>query len=149
MLDGYLAAAGRSRSVLRISGLVAWHIKPDRAQSVAEARQQLALRGMLDPWYLQEFLDQAECELVDQQRMAFFKAYKNKTDVIAGVPETILQKLVDNLGLAGTPADLDRHIERLQLLGRLGLNEVALKLHDDQATAIRLIGERVVPALSR
>ena len=60
-----------------------------------------------------------------------------------------MKKLVDNLGMAGTTADLDRHIERLRLLGRLGLNEVALKLHDDQATAIRLIGERVVPALGR
>lgn len=149
MLDGYLGEAGRSRQALRISGLVAWHIKQDRAQSIAEARQQLALRGMLDPWYLEEFLDKEECELVDRQRTAFFKAYKNRTDVIAGVPETILQKLVDNLGLAGTPADLDRHIERLRLLGRLGLNEVALKLHDDQAAAIRLIGERVVPALRR
>jgi hypothetical protein len=63
------------------------------------------------------------------------------------VPEAILQKLVDNLGLAGTPDDLDRHIERLRALSRLGLDEVALKLHEDQAAAIRLIGERVVPAL--
>jgi 5,10-methylenetetrahydromethanopterin reductase len=149
MLDGYLAEAGRSRQALRISGLVAWHIKPDRAQSISEARQQLALRGMLDPWYLEEFLSKDECDLVDQKRNAFFRAYKNRTDVIADVPEPILQKLVDNLGLAGTPADLDQHIERLQLLGRLGLNEVALKLHDDQASAIRLIGERVVPALTR
>lgn len=148
MLDGHLADAGRSRQALRISGLVAWHIKPDRAQSLSEARQQLALRGMLDPWYLEEFLTTEECDLVDQKRTAFFKAYKNKTDVIAGVPESILQKLVDNLGLAGTPADLDQHIERLQRLGSLGLDEVALKLHDDQADAIRLIGERVVPVLT-
>jgi glutaredoxin 2 len=54
---------------------------------------------------------------------------------------------VDNLSLAGTPADIDQHVERLRTLGRLGLNEVALKLHEDQADAIRLIGERVVPAL--
>jgi alkanesulfonate monooxygenase SsuD/methylene tetrahydromethanopterin reductase-like flavin-dependent oxidoreductase (luciferase family) len=67
--------------------------------------------------------------------------------VVPGVPETVMQKLVDNLSLAGTPADLDRHIERLRALGRLGLNEVALKLHEDQAAAIQLIGERIVPAL--
>jgi 5,10-methylenetetrahydromethanopterin reductase len=147
MLDGYLAEAGRNRQQVTISGLVAWHIKPDRARSEAEARQQLALRGMLDTWYLEEFLGPDECALVDTNRNSFFKAYKNRTDVVPGVPEVVLQKLVDNLSLAGTPADLDRHIGRLRELGRLGLNEVALKLHDEQADAIRLIGERIVPAL--
>ena len=122
-------------------------MKADQAESVAEARQQLALRGMLDPWYLDEFLTADECSLVDSNRNAFFKAYKNRTAVVPGVPEVILQKLVDNLSLAGTPADLDQHVERLLALGRLGLNEVALKLHEDQAAAIRLIGERVVPFL--
>ena len=68
--------------------------------------------------------------------------------MIADVPESILEKLVDNLSLSGTPADLDQHIERLQDLGHRGLNEVALKLHEDQADAIRLIGERLIPALS-
>lgn len=147
MLDGYLAEAGRVRQDVTISGLVAWHIKSDRARSVAEARQQLALRGMLDLWYLEEFLTAEECALVDQNRNAFFKAYKNRSDVVPGVPGDLLQKLVDNLGLAGTPDDLDRHIGRLHALGRLGLEEVALKLHEDQDAAIRLIGERVVPAL--
>ena len=147
MLDGFLAEAGRTRQQVTISGLVAWHVKADRAESVAEARQQLALRGMLDTWYLDEFLTPDECSLVDSNRNAFFKAYKNRTDVVPGVPEAILQKLVDNLSLAGTPADLDQHVERLLALGRLGLNEVALKLHEDQAAAIRLIGERVVPVL--
>ena len=147
MLDGFLAEAGRTRQQVTVSGLVAWHVKADRAHSIAEARQQLALRGMLDPWYLEEFLTPDECSLVDRNRNAFFKAYKNRTDVVPGVPETVLQKLVDNLSLAGTPDDLDQHIERLRALGRLGLNEVALKLHEDQAAAIRLIGERIVPAL--
>ncbi|MDH3977406.1 MAG: LLM class flavin-dependent oxidoreductase [Gammaproteobacteria bacterium] len=148
MLDGYLSEAGRSRDDLRISGLVAWHVKADKAASISEARQQLALRGMLDPWYLDEFLDKDECDLVDKKRNDFFKAYKNKSDVIPDVPESILEKLVDNLSLSGIPADIDSHIERLQELGRRGLNEVALKLHDDQADAIRLIGEHIVPAMS-
>lgn len=147
MLDGFLAEAGRTRQQVTVSGLVAWHVKADRAHSVSEARQQLALRGMLDTWYLEEFLTPDECSLVDSNRNAFFKAYKNRSDVVPGVPETVMEKLVDNLSLAGTPADIDQHVERLRVLGRLGLNEVALKLHEDQADAIRLIGERVVPAL--
>lgn len=147
MLDGYLAEQGRSRDQLRISGLVAWHVKPERAASVHEARSQLALRGMLDRWYLHEFLTPEECDLVESRRNDFFKAYKNNSSVIPGVPEGILDKLVDNLSIWGTPADLEPQIERLQELGRRGLQEVALKLHEDQFAALRLIGERVVPAL--
>jgi len=148
MLDGFLQEAGRDRQEVTISGLVAWHIKPDRAESMSEARQQLALRGMLDHWYLEEFLDEDEYRLVDSHRNAFFKAYKNRSDQVPGIPDALMQKLVDNLSLAGAPDDLDHHVEKLLELGRLGLDEVALKLHDNQAEAIRLIGERVVPALT-
>jgi len=148
MLDGYLADAHRHRQHVCISGLVAWHVKDDKAAAVAEARQQLALRGMLDPWYIDEFLDADECALVEQQRNEFFKAYKNHSAEIPGVPDSVLEKLVANLGIACTPEELGPHIERLRELGRRGLNEVALKLHADQAHAIRIIGEQVVPALA-
>ena len=83
-----------------------------------------------------------------RQRNEFFKAYKNKSDIVPDVPESVMEKLVDNLSLWGTPADVDQHIERLQELGRRGLNEVALKLHEDQAHAIHVIGKHLVPALS-
>jgi 5,10-methylenetetrahydromethanopterin reductase len=148
MLDGFLADAHRQRDEVCLSGLVAWHVKDDKAAAIAEARQQLALRGMLDPWYLEEFLDADECALVEQKRNDFFRAYKNRSAEIPGVPEPVLDKLVANLGIAGTPAELEPHIERLRELGRRGLNEVALKLHADQAHAIRVIGEQVVPALA-
>lgn len=148
MLDGLLAEAGRSRGAVTVSGLVAWHIKPDRAASLREARSQLALRGMLDRWYLEEFLDEAEIALVQQHLTGFFRAYKTGSDTVPGVPEAIMGKLVGHLALAGTPDDLAGHIERLTVLGRGGLDEVALKLHDDQAEAIRLIGQHVVPALA-
>jgi hypothetical protein len=60
----------------------------------------------------------------------------------------VLDKLVGNLTLAGDDRDIDQHIERLRHFRSLGLDEVALKLHGDQAAAIRRIGERVVPALA-
>jgi 5,10-methylenetetrahydromethanopterin reductase len=148
MLEDQLQQAGRRRADVTLSGLVAWHVKPDRRASMAEARAQLALRGMLDPWYLEAFLSAEECALVDARRNDFFKAYKNNSADIDGVPEAVLRKLVDNLSLAGTPDDIESHVERLRVLADLGLNEVALKLHGDQAEAIRLIGERVAPALA-
>jgi 5,10-methylenetetrahydromethanopterin reductase len=146
-LDRELQSAGRHRRDLRISALVAWHVKADRGKAVAEARQQLALRGMLDPWYLRSFLSEEDCRFVDAHRQAFFTAYKQNTPVIEGVPDSITDKLVEHLTCAGDESDVDRHIARLLRFRDLGLNEVALKLHHDQADAIRLIGERVVPAL--
>jgi len=146
-LDHQLQSAGRHRRDVRISALVAWHVKADRKQAVAEARQQLALRGMLDPWYLRGFLSEEECRHVDSHRQAFFTAYKKNTPVIEGVPEPIIGKLVEHLTCTGDARDVDRHIGRLLQFRDMGLNQVALKLHHDQADAIRLIGERVVPAL--
>lgn len=146
-LDRELHAAGRRREDLRISALVAWHVKADRKEAVAEARQQLALRGMLDTWYLRPFLDEEECRFVDSHREAFFAAYKKNTPVIEGVPDSIIDKLVEHLSCTGDESDIDRHIARLKQYRDLGLTEVALKLHHDQADAIRMIGERVVPAL--
>ncbi len=146
-LDRELLSAGRRRLDLRISALVAWHVKTDRRKSIAEARQQLALRGMLDPWYLHTFLSNEECRFVDSHREAFFAAYKNNTPIIDGVPDSITDKLVEHLTCTGDEGDIDRHIERLKQFRDLGLTEVALKLHTDQAEAVRMIGERVVPAL--
>lgn len=147
-IDAGLAAAGRRREKFRVSALVAWHVKEDPAASIAEAREQLALRGMLERWYVGSFLDDDECALVEKNQAAFFRAYKTKSPVIEGVPEPILDKLVENLSLAGGPESIARHVERLRLFGHLGLTDVALKLHRDQATAIRHIGEHVVPAIA-
>jgi len=137
----------RPQKDLRISCLIAWHVKRDRQASITEARQQLALRGMLDCWYLDSFLDEEECQIVDSNRGSFFAAYKNQTDVIEGVPDTIITKLVNNLTLSGDLSDVDEHIEHLSRYRDHGLTEVALKLHDHQKESIKIIGERLVPAL--
>lgn len=147
-IDADLTAAGRSRADLRISSLVAWHVKDDPRASAAEARSQLALRGMLEAWYVDSFLDPAECALVQKHLEAFFRAYKARSPVIEGVPDAILDRLVDNLTLSGGPDSIPRHVERLRRFGELGLTDVAIKLHQDQAAAITMIGERVVPALA-
>jgi 5,10-methylenetetrahydromethanopterin reductase len=146
-VDAGLAAAGRSRADLRLSALVAWHVKSNAQASVDEAREQLALRGMLEPSYLASFLDEEECAIVQAHLPAFFRAYKRRTPVIEGVPETILTKLVDHLTCSGGPDSAERHIARLKDFRAAGLTDIALKLHRDQAAAIEMIGTRVVPAL--
>ncbi len=146
LINENLEAHGRSRDDLEVSCLVAWHVKEDKESSFSEARSHLALRGMLDIWFLETFLDEAECEVVAKNRGNIFTAYKNKTDVIEGVSDEILDKLVRNLSMCGDYDDVDSHIKTLQRYSETGLDQVAFKLHKDQADAIRVIGERILPA---
>jgi len=146
-LDVNLQSHGRTRADVQVSALVAWHVKDDAGASVKEAKSQLALRGMLDTWYLDSFLDEAECQLVAANRNKFFSAYKQGSHVIEGVPDSIVAKLVDYLTMSGGPESLDRHIATLQRYQAAGLDQVAIKLHGDPHAAIETIGERLVPVL--
>jgi alkanesulfonate monooxygenase SsuD/methylene tetrahydromethanopterin reductase-like flavin-dependent oxidoreductase (luciferase family) len=148
-LDANLKSHGRTRADVQVSALVAWHVKDDPAASVSEAKSQLALRGMLDTWYLESFLDADECRLVDVNRKKFFSAYKQESDVIEGVPDDIIDKLVDNLTMSGGPETIDRHITTLQRYQATGLDQVALKLHGNPHAAIKTIGERLAPVLTK
>lgn len=142
-----LVARGRPTGGYRISNIWAWHIKTDREEALREARRELLLRGLLDRWYLEPFLDAGDCDLVEKFKPAFFKAYRERSGVIAGLPEPVVASLLDNLTITGTPDDLERHLPELKMFAAAGVNELCFRLHDNPADAIRLIGEKVVPAL--
>ena len=144
--DG-LAKSGRSLENFRFNNLYAWHVKSDKDAAVAEARRKLWVRGMLLPWYLEPFLSAAEIERVQSNMTSFMNAYFADSPEIDGVPEPLVDKLVENLTLTGSVAELGVLIEELQKMEALGVNEIALRIYDDPADAIRLIGERVAPAL--
>jgi 5,10-methylenetetrahydromethanopterin reductase len=143
-----LAAKGRSAEGYRISNIWAWHVKPDRTVALREARRELLLRGLLERWYLETFLSPEDCELVERNKMAFFKAYRDRSGVIAGVPEPVVDACLANLTFTGTPADIESRLPELQAFKDAGVGELCFRLHDDPADAIRLIGERIVPALT-
>ncbi len=145
-IEDELKSHGRSRDDLQVSCLVAWHVKENSQESASEAKRYLALRGMLDVWFLETFLDEDECRIVDENRGNIFTAYKQKTDKIEGVPDEIVDKLIDNLAMIGGSESIDRHVETLRRYCEMGLDEVAFKLHEDQEAAIRMLGERILPA---
>ncbi len=132
---------------LRIANFFAWHIKADKAAAEAEARIEMIWRGLLQPWHTSPFLGEADAALVDGKRDNFLQAFLKRTPTIEDVPERIIQSLVDNLTFTGGPEDIDRVAEELNSFAQAGLDEVTLKIHGDAAAAIRLIGERLVPAL--
>jgi 5,10-methylenetetrahydromethanopterin reductase len=142
-----LDAAGRS-DALRVANFFAWHIKHDRAAAVAEARMEMIWRGLLQPWHTEPFLGQDDAAFVDSHRDAFLQAFLRRTPDINGVPERIIESLVDNLTFTGGLEDIPAVAAKLRKFGEAGLDEVTLKVHGNAEEAIRLIGERLIPGLS-
>jgi hypothetical protein len=130
-----------------MNNFMAWHVKEDRAAAIAEARRELIWRGLLMTWFTGLFLEPADAAMVEEKRPAFLQAFLQRSSSIEGVPEPVIDKLVENMTLTGDPRDIDRIAGHLRSLEAAGLDEVALRLHDDPAGGLRLIGERLLPAL--
>jgi 5,10-methylenetetrahydromethanopterin reductase len=133
------------RENFRISNFLAWHIKEDRATSLHEARRELMLRGWLAREWIEPYLSPEDVDFVEKNTWSFRNAFRNKSGDIEGVPEHIVDALVEGLSLAGDFNDIDRHIERLRKFENAGFTEIALRVHDDPEDSIRLIGQRVLP----
>jgi alkanesulfonate monooxygenase SsuD/methylene tetrahydromethanopterin reductase-like flavin-dependent oxidoreductase (luciferase family) len=144
--DG-LSANGRSPEGFSVNNFWAWHVKKDKDASIREARRELVWRGVLETWYLEPYLNQADCELVRANFGAFRTAHYSRTHVIEGVPDRVIDPLVENLSFVGDLGDLDGIIDRLKKFEAGGMTEMALRVHDNQAEAIEIIGEAVAPAL--
>jgi alkanesulfonate monooxygenase SsuD/methylene tetrahydromethanopterin reductase-like flavin-dependent oxidoreductase (luciferase family) len=138
------AVAEQGCEDFRISNFLAWHVKEDREASVHEARRELMLRGFLDRKWLEPYLSPEDVDLVANNIWPFLNAFRNKSSEIEGVPDPVVDALVEGLSLAGDYSDIDRHIERLRKFEDAGFTEIALRIHDDPEDSIRLIGQRVL-----
>ena len=118
---------GRDAAGYRISNIWAWHVKEGREEAAREARREVLLRGLLERWYLESFLSAEDCDLVERNKTAFFKAYRNKDGVIEGVPERVIDALLANLTITGTPADLPERIDELRVFADAGVNEICFR----------------------
>jgi len=148
-LKGALAARGRTLDGFEINNFWAFHVKTERAEAVREARSRLVLRGMLDPFWIESFLSEAEVKQVRHNMPTFWAQLKKRDGVLDNVPEALVDKLVDHLTLTASTRELETRLGVLHEFAAAGLTHITLGLHDDPASAIRLIGERVVPALAR
>jgi 5,10-methylenetetrahydromethanopterin reductase len=145
LLDGFLAE--HSKTEFWTSVFTAWHVYPDAAAARREARRWLLLRGIFRPWLLAEFLDEPDVKLVMASQPAFLRAFQAGSHEVEGVPDRVLDALVDNVTLCGTTDHLEPVVAKLRHLKEAGLGGVALRLYADPAVSIRLIGERILPAL--
>ncbi len=147
VVEKALAQLGRSREDFIVSDFVGWHVKTDAAATYAEARRELIIRAWLGRWWLEQFLAPDEVEFVDRHRQAFVRAWQSRSGEIQGVPPRLVAKLLDGLTITAPAAELDRAIERVLAFREAGVDALALRIHDDPADAIRLIGQRVLPAI--
>ncbi|MBM4195912.1 MAG: LLM class flavin-dependent oxidoreductase [Gammaproteobacteria bacterium] len=148
VMDATLNAAGREPREFPMNNFWAWHVKPTREEAEREARIWLTVRGTLYPPYINDVLDADEAALVTRNINAFIRAYNRKTDVIEGVPPEIVSRLAQRCTSACAVADLDAEIERFREFERAGLTSIALRIYENPEFTIRLLGERVVPALA-
>jgi len=146
-LDKSLAEHSRERPEFQTNCFAAWHVYADPQQARREARKWLVLRGIFRPWLLSEFLADEDVELVMRSEPAFWQAFNAQSHIVEGVPDSVLDALVENLTFTASIDDLDRKIEKLHEYLASGLSGISLRLYHDPAASIRLLGERVLPAL--
>lgn len=146
-LDAALKSHGRQRPDFTTNVFTAWHVYQDREQVLREARRWLLLRGIFRPWLLAEFLDPADVDLVMASEAAFARAFAAGSHLVEGVPDRVLNQMVDKLTVSGSPADPEAVIDILRKLRNAGFSSIALRLYADPAASIRLIGARLLPAL--
>jgi alkanesulfonate monooxygenase SsuD/methylene tetrahydromethanopterin reductase-like flavin-dependent oxidoreductase (luciferase family) len=144
--------AGRQQSTrgvsdYRVNNFFAWHIKKDREAAIAEARRELVWRGILKQWYTEPFLGAEDAQFVEQHWEAFLQAFLQRSSVIEGVPEHLIDALVKHLTFTGGIEDIDRVVAELSAFAAAGLDEITLKIHDDPYEAVHLIGKHLIPAL--
>jgi alkanesulfonate monooxygenase SsuD/methylene tetrahydromethanopterin reductase-like flavin-dependent oxidoreductase (luciferase family) len=146
-LDQALKAHGGSRPCFSTSVFTALHVREGLSEARAEARRWLLMRGIFRPWLLEAFLEPGEADLVMNSQPAFFRAYLEGSDRVEGVPDALLDRLVDELALCTTPDRPEPVIRHLHELAQSGLDSVALRLYAQPARSIRMLGRAVIPAL--
>lgn len=139
----------RPRDSFKISNFWAWHIKEDADASWFEAKRELLLRGYLGEQYFAPFLDPDELKFMRDHFDDFLQAWRKGSDQIANVPDSLVAKMLENISFVGGMDAIDKAIQTLHDFEKMGLTEIALRIHDEPDAAIRLIGEHVMPALQR
>lgn len=149
ILTGF-ARRAKPAEDFRIVNYWAWHIKKDRAQSQWEARRSLVWRTQLVPPFhgLDDILGADDARLVRDHFEDFARAYWTRSGKIEGVPPALVDYLVGTVCSAGDYEDVDHEVERFLALKRAGFTGLALKIFDDPMDSVRLICERIVPALA-
>jgi 5,10-methylenetetrahydromethanopterin reductase len=138
---------GRESKGYRFNNFMAWYIYDDAAEARHEARRWIGFRALFRDYMMLEFMSPEDFQLIlDHIPEIYAMAPKNE-DSVEGLPDHLLDLCVDKLTLTGGVEDLDRVIEHLLEFKALGVTHICLELKNHQEHGLKLIGERVLPAL--
>jgi len=144
---GYRKAAGLATDNFRFNNFMAWYVYDDPAEARFEARRWIGFRALFRDYMMKEFVSDEEFQVLLDHMPAIYAMAPQNTASVAGVPDELLDRCVDQLTLTGGVADLDRIIEHLLEFKAIGVTEVCLELKNHQEHGIRLLGEKVIPVL--
>jgi len=149
-LKGHLVQFGRPVDDFRFDNWWPWHIKSDPEAANREARQWLGYQGIFRPQILTSFMSEAEYAIVEANRGNFYQAAHQNRHRVEGVPDGLIQRIIDNVTSTGGIDDLEQKMQMLREFSASGLTDLTLRLYGDpaeHAASIALIGERVLPSL--
>ncbi len=148
IIDPQLAARGINPADYPVNNFWAWHVKEDPVAARDESAIYLCVRGTIYDDYLHDVLDEDEAALVTANIGSFAKAYYRKSPQIEGVPAEIVDKIIAQGTSASSLDNIQAEVERFKEFERVGLPQISLKVYGDPETAIKNIGEHIIPELA-
>lgn len=135
----------------RVGNFWAWHIKEDPEASMYEARRELIWRGAIAGKYEHDIRTHVDSDAEVQQTLDhwndMFKAYWTRSGHIENMPENLINRLINGMSSAGGLDAIDAEIERFKAFADAGVTELSLRLFDEPMAGLKILGEKVLPAL--
>jgi len=129
-----------------------WHIKKTSQAAKKEAIQWLSYQGIFRRHILTTFMTDAEYDVVEQHKSAFYAATHGRSQQLEGIDPSLVNRIIDELTTTGPIDDIDRHVKTFFSFKQSGLNNLTLRLYgsyQEHFDAITLIGDRVLPVLTK
>ncbi len=142
-----LKKVDRDPADFRINNFMAWYVYDDKEEARKEAKRWIGFRAMFRKYMMEEIISDDEFDILIAHMPQIYEMSVRGTDSVEGVPDSLLDVCVDKLTLTGDVNDLDHIIEHLHELKQVGITELSLELRKHVPQSIKLIGERVIPAL--
>ena len=146
-VHGHLREFGRDPAAFQFNNFMAWYVYDDLQEARHEAKRWIGFRAIFREYMMREFVSAEDFALILKYIPQIYAMAARNAHTVEGVPDRLLDMCVDHLTLTGAVNDMDHVIAHLQALKEAGCTQVSLELKKHQAHGIRLIGERVIPAL--
>jgi 5,10-methylenetetrahydromethanopterin reductase len=141
------AELGRDPGQFCFANCMSWYVYDDPAEARHEAKRWIGFRAIFREYMMREFMNPEDFQIILDHIPQIYAMAPRDEDSVEGVPDRLLDMCVDHLTLTGSVAEVDKIIEHLLEYKALGVSNITLELKKHQAHGIKLIGERVLPAL--